>query len=54
MYLMQIVNDLVVRANEVSLFLGLTVSGLFYAQYKKYNEQLEREEMIDNFLKPGE
>jgi hypothetical protein len=50
MYLLQLSHDLVFGANEISLFLGITISGLFYFQYKKYNDQLQREEMLDHFL----
>lgn len=50
MYLLQLSHDLLIGANEISLFIGLTISGLFYIQYKKYNDQLKREEMIDHFL----
>ena len=36
--------------NEISLVLGLIASGLFYFQYKKYEAEAEKEEMIDSFL----
>jgi len=36
--------------NEISLILGLIVSGLFYVQYKRYEAQAEREEIMDSFL----
>jgi hypothetical protein len=38
--------------NEISLLVGLAVSWLFYLQYRKYEEQLQKEEMLDSFLKP--
>lgn len=38
------------NANEVCFFLALFISILFYYQYKKYEEEAEREEMIENFL----
>ena len=37
--------------NEVSLLIGLIASGLFYFQYKKYEAQAEKEEMLNSFLK---
>ena len=37
--------------NEVCLLLGLIASGLFYFQYKKYEAQAEKEEMLKSFLK---
>jgi hypothetical protein len=39
------------RADEVAFILSLVVTGLFYTEYKKYKQQVEREEMLDNFLK---
>jgi len=36
--------------NEISLIVGLIASGLFYFQYKKYEAQAEKEEMINSFL----
>ena len=36
--------------NEISLVLGLIASGLFYFQYKKYEAEAEKEEMINSFL----
>ena len=36
--------------NEISLILGLIASGLFYYQYKKYEAEAEKEEMINTFL----
>lgn len=37
--------------NEISLVLGLIASGLFYFQYKKYEAEAEKEEMINSFLR---
>jgi hypothetical protein len=36
--------------NEISLVAGLIASALFYLQYKKYESQAKKEEMIDSFL----
>lgn len=36
--------------NEISLIAGLIASALFYLQYKKYEAQAKKEEMIDSFL----
>ena len=36
--------------NEISLVVGIIASGLFYFQYKKYEAQAEKEEMINSFL----
>jgi uncharacterized membrane protein YciS (DUF1049 family) len=35
---------------EVSLVLGLAVSGLFYLQIKKYELQAHKDELLDSFL----
>lgn len=34
-----------------SLFAGLFVTGLFYLQYKRYQAQAKKDEMLDSFLK---
>jgi hypothetical protein len=38
------------NANEVCFTAALIISCLFYYQYKKYEEEAEREEMIEKFL----
>ncbi|HEY0356882.1 MAG TPA: hypothetical protein VGC29_11785 [Flavisolibacter sp.] len=38
------------NANEVCFSAALGISLLFYYQYKKYEDEAEREEMIENFL----
>lgn len=38
-------------SNEISLVLGLIISGLFFLQYKRYETQAKKEEMLDAFLK---
>ncbi|MGV3527578.1 MAG: hypothetical protein ACO1OO_01680 [Flavisolibacter sp.] len=37
--------------NEISLAGGVLISVLFYLQYRKYQHEQEKEEMIDNFLR---
>ena len=39
--------------NEISFLLGLIVALLFFIQYKRYEAQAEKEEMVDSFLKDG-
>jgi hypothetical protein len=36
--------------HEISLLFGLLASGLFYFQYRKYDAQAKKEEMVDSFL----
>ncbi|MGZ8517696.1 MAG: hypothetical protein ACXWWD_10115 [Chitinophagaceae bacterium] len=38
------------NANEVCFSAAMAVSFLFYYQYKKYEAEVENEEMIENFL----
>ena len=38
------------NANEVCFSVAMIISLLFYKQYKKYEEEAEREEMIERFL----
>jgi hypothetical protein len=40
------------NANEFCFAAAPLVSVLFYRQYKKYEAEAEKEEMIENFLKP--
>ena len=43
--------DILVRnANEVCFSVAMVISLLFYYQYKHYEEEAEREEMIEQFL----
>jgi predicted membrane protein len=39
-----------VTPHEISLILGLFVSGLFFWKYKQYETQVEKEEMLNSFL----
>ena len=41
---------LIRNANEVCFTMAMVISLLFYRQYKKYEEEAEREEMIERFL----
>lgn len=41
----------ITNANEVCFSAALLVSVLFYRQYKKYESEAEREEMIHKFLR---
>jgi uncharacterized membrane protein len=50
MWLREITDYLIVNANEVCFTFALFISALFFRQYKKYEAELEREEMIENFL----
>ena len=45
---------LLLDANEVCFFLALAVLALFYRQYKIYEAEAEREEMIEDFLNTDE
>lgn len=38
------------NANEICFTLAMIISYIFFRQYKKYEEEAEREEMIENFL----
>ncbi len=38
------------NANEFCFAAALVISVLFYRQYKKYEAEAEKEEMIDNFI----
>lgn len=51
MWLTETTDYLVRNANEVCFSAAMLVSFLFYKQYKRYEEEAEREELIDNFLR---
>ena len=50
MWLAQTSDYLMRNANEVCFSVAMLISLLFYWQYKKYEEEAEREEMIEGFL----
>jgi hypothetical protein len=50
MWLREISDYMITNANEVCFTLALFISALFFRQYKKYETELEREEMIEKFL----
>lgn len=41
---------IITYANEICFSTAVLVSVLFYRQYKKYEEEAEREDAIENFL----
>jgi hypothetical protein len=48
LYTSNLVSDYV---NELSFIMGVVITIAFYIQYKKCNAEIEREEMLDHFLK---
>jgi len=51
MWLKETTDYLIGNANEVCFSLALVVSFLFFKQYKKYEAEMEKEEMIEGFLR---
>ena len=47
---MVLTDILIYNANEICFTAAVVISMLFYNQYKKYEAELEREEMIEQFL----
>ena len=46
-------SDYLIRnANEICFTMAMVISFLFIRQYRKYEEEAEREEMIEQFLNP--
>jgi hypothetical protein len=39
------------NANEICFSVAMIISLLFYKQYRKYEQEAEREEMIERFLR---
>ena len=50
MVLTEITNNIELNANEVSFIASLFIFSLFYYQYKKYEAQIESEELVERFL----
>ncbi|HZI00477.1 MAG TPA: hypothetical protein VEX63_04980 [Flavisolibacter sp.] len=51
MHLLQMNDVWVEGINHAAFFLSLLVLGLFYPAYQKCMDQLEKEDMLDQFLK---
>ncbi|MFL5773845.1 MAG: hypothetical protein ACJ75F_11845 [Flavisolibacter sp.] len=52
MWLTETSDYLIRNANEVCFTMAMIISFLFIRQYRKYEEEAEREEMIEQFLSP--
>jgi hypothetical protein len=50
MWLSEVTDYLIVNANEVCFTMAIFISALFFRQYKKYEAELDKEEMLENFL----
>ncbi len=50
MYLLDITNGFTDRIHAIAFILAIIISIYFYAAYKQYLAQVQREEMIDHFL----
>jgi hypothetical protein len=50
MVLTDISGQFILNANAVSLFFGIIITLLFYRQYMKYEHEIEREELMEQFL----
>lgn len=50
MMLLEMTNQLAERIYEGSFLLSIAISALFYVKYRKYSMQMQKEDMIDQFL----
>jgi len=50
MFIDQTMDYLLVHVNEVCFSMAMVISLVFYRQYRIYEQEAEREEMIDQFL----
>jgi hypothetical protein len=50
MWLVEVSEYVSRNANEVCFSVAMLISLLFYRQYKKYEKEAEREEMVEGFL----
>lgn len=51
-YLLQFFDTAILSGEGQSLIAGLVVSWLFYLNYRKLQYEIDRQEMLDRFLKP--
>lgn len=51
MVILEMTNQFAERIYEGSFFLSIALSALFYVKYRKYSMELQKEDMIDQFLK---
>lgn len=51
MYLLSTPDFFAERVNEFTFLLGILVTIIFYREYKKCAVAIEKEEMLDHFLK---
>ena len=50
MVLTEITSGIELNSNQISLLAAIVISILFFIQYKRYEEEEEKEKMIDQFL----
>ena len=50
MELLQAAEGIIERVQEIAFGLSIIISGLFLMEYRRYSDEQERKEMIDNFL----
>ncbi len=50
MVILEIADNFTQVVQEIAFGLSLLISGLFFMEYKKYKEQQEKKEMLDQFL----
>ena len=48
--MVELPTQMIFDPNDLSLIVGLLVFVLFYRDYKKYEEEISREETIEQFL----
>jgi hypothetical protein len=50
MILLEMANGLTDKVQEIAFGLSILISALFIIEYKRYSEEDEKKDMIDNFL----
>jgi hypothetical protein len=51
MYILDAAMGYAARIQEIAFGVSLIISALFLLEYKKYAETMEKQEMLDQFLK---
>jgi hypothetical protein len=50
MILLELANGFTDKVQEIAFGLSILISALFIMEYKRYSEEDEKKDMIDNFL----
>jgi hypothetical protein len=50
MQVLQMAGELTIRVQELTFCISLVVTGLFLHEYKRYEQEQKKQDMLDRFL----